>query len=224
MRRATALALAFLCACAARPAAAQTAAAGPGRFEASVGALWMGHQTLGSADANETTPTGGTFGLFKTSSQLTTVTGVDGRFAVRLLPSLEVEAQGSYGAPDLEVAISGDTEGAVDISAVETVQQFTIGGGVAWYLPPLGSRLVPFVTGGLGQLRQMHQERIALETGGYFQIGGGVKYFFVSRPNGFVNAFGARVDVRALIRSDGVAFDEGGHTAPAVGVSAFVRF
>ena len=40
-----------------------------------------------------------------------------------------------YGHPELRVAISGDSEGAAAVTAVDTVQQFTIGGGAVWYLP-----------------------------------------------------------------------------------------
>jgi len=190
----------------------------------SIGSLWIGHQPLGAADANETTPSGGQLKIFTTSSELTTVFGVEGRAAVRVLPSLEVEFEGSYGHPELRVAISGDSEGAAAATAVDTVQQFTIGGGAVWYLPPLTPRLSPFITGGVGQLRQMHQDRISLQTGFYYQVGGGVKYFFFSRPGGFFNAFGVRADARVLVRTNGVAFDDDGHASPAAGVSAFVRF
>ena len=229
MMRTARLALVVAIVCAAGVPAAQAQppqAAGPGRIEAAFGGLWFGRQPLGTADANETTPTGGALKIFATSSELARVFGLEGRVAIRLLSSLEAEVQGSYSEPQLKVAIGSDSEGAPAVTAVETVQQFTIGGGAVWYVPAraLGSRVVPFVTGGVGQLRQMHQDRVLLETGRYFQVGGGVKAFFVSRPRGFVNAVGARVDVRALVRRDGVAFDDRGHASPSVGVSAFVRF
>ena len=35
---------------------------------------------------------------------------------------------------------------------------------------------------------------------------------------------GVRVDVRAFVRSKGVAFDDGAKTSPAAGASLFVRF
>jgi hypothetical protein len=35
---------------------------------------------------------------------------------------------------------------------------------------------------------------------------------------------GLRVDARAVVRTNCVAFDDGGQTSPAVGASAFVRF
>jgi len=63
-----------------------------------------------------------------------------------------------------------------------------------------------------------------LETGRYFQVGGGVKGFLVSRSQGFINGLGVRLDVQALVRRDGVAFDDRGHASPSVGASAFVRF
>jgi len=225
MRRIAAVALATLVVCSMNAGVAHAQpATHPGRVEVSFGSLWIGHQVLGTADANETTPTGGQLEIFTTSSELTTVFGLELRAAIRVLPSLEVEFEGSYGHPELRVAISGDSEGAAAVTAVDTVQQFTIGGGAVWYLPRITPRLVPFVTGGIGQLRQMHQDRISLETGLYYQVGGGVKYFLFSRPSGFFNAFGVRADVRALVRTKGVAFDDGGHASPAAGVSAFVRF
>jgi len=51
-----------------------------------------------------------------------------------------------------------------------------------------------------------------------------VKWLLFARPRGLVNAMGLRVDARAVVRTKGVAFDDGGHASPAVGASAFVRF
>jgi hypothetical protein len=210
-----------------RAAAAQSVpATGPGRIEVSAGALWIAHQALGSTDANETTPAGTSLKTFTTASDLTSVAGFEGRVAVRVLRSLEAEVEASYGTPRLTVAISNDFENAPPVTATEVMQQFTIGAGVVWYLPfrPWTSRLAPFVTAGGGQLRHMHEQRTLLEIGQYYQAGGGVKFLLFSRPHGFVNAIGARVDVRAVVRKKGVAFDDGGHASPAVGASAFVRF
>jgi hypothetical protein len=210
-----------------RPMAAQSVpATGPGRLEVSVGALWVGHQVLGSNDANETTPGGGSLKIFATSSDLASIAGLEGRIAVRLMRSLEAEVEASYGTPGLKITISGDIENAPPLTAIEPVQQFTVGAGVVWYVPfrPWTERLAPFVTAGGGHLRQIHEERTSLETGQYYQVGGGVKYLLFSRPRGFMNAIGARVDVRAVVRRMGVAFDDRAHTSPAFGAAAFVRF
>ena len=209
-----------------RAAAAQSLpATGPGRIEVSVGALRVAHQALGSTDANETTPGGGSLKTFTASSDLASVAGLEGRIAVRLMRSLEAEVEASYGTPQLDVTISNDFENAAPVTAVERVQQFTVGAGVVWYVPrPRTSRLAPFVAAGGGYLRQMHEKRTLLETGQYYQLGGGVKLLLFSRPRGFLNAAGVRLDVRAVVRKDGVAFDDLAHTSPAFGAAAFVRF
>jgi hypothetical protein len=201
-------------------------ATGPGRLEVSLGPLWIGHQTLGSNDATETTPGGSSLKIFGASSDLASVAGLEARIAVRLIRSLEAEVEASYGRPQLKIALSNDIENAPPVTAIEPVEQFTIGAGAVWYVPfrPWTSRLAPFVTAGGGYLRQMHEGRTLLETGRYYQIGGGVKFLLFTRPRGLVNAIGARVDARAVVRTKGVAFDEGGHASPALGASVFVRF
>jgi hypothetical protein len=210
-----------------RPAAAQSApATGPGWLEVSVGGLWVGHQVLGTNDANETTPDGGSLKIFTTSSDLASVAGLEGRIAVRLMRSLEAEVEASYGTPRLKITISSDIENAPAVTAIEPVRQFTVGAGVVWYVPfrSWRERLAPFVTAGGGHLRQIHEERIFVETGQFYQVGGGVKYLLFASPRGFINAIGARVDVRAVVRRMGVAFDDRAHAAPALGAAAFVRF
>jgi len=186
----------------------------------------VGHQALGSSDANETTPGGSTLKIFTAASDLARVAGLEARIAVRLIRSLEAEVEASYGTPRLTVAVSNDIENAPAVTAVERVQQFTVGAGAVWYVPfrTWASRLAPFVTAGGGHLRHMHEDRTFLETGQYYQAGGGVKLLLFSRPRGFLNAIGARVDVRAVVRKEGVAFDDRRHASPAAGASAFVRF
>ena len=220
-------ALAVLCAlgCSSWPAAAQTAEPGP-RFNAGVGVLWNGRQPLGDKAATETTASGGTSTLFSTSSELAGAAGVAGRIGVRLTRSLVAEAEAAYLTPQLRIAISGDAEGAAAVTAAETAQQFTIGGGVLWYLPgrKWSPRLAPFATAGGGYLRQLHEQNTLLETGRYYQFGGGVSALLITGRHFHIKGAGVRADVRALIRSKGVAFDGGSKTSPAAGASVFVRF
>jgi hypothetical protein len=196
------------------------------RFEAGIGSLWIGQQPLGTRAASETTGAGGSTPLFSTSSDLASAAGIDGRIGVRVTRSLVAEADASYLKPQLRVAIGGDLEGAAAVTATETVHQFTIGGGVLWYLPNRAwtRRFAPFAMAGGGYLRQLHDQGTLVDTGRYYQVGGGVTYLLASRGHFHTKGIGARADVRALIRSKGVAFDGGGHTSPAFGVSAFVRF
>lgn len=229
MKRSTVVAIALwiLCVGLGRAAAAQALpAAGPGRLEVSLGGIWIGRLALGSNDANETTPSGGNLKIFTTSTDLGSAAGLEARVSVRLLPSLEAEVEGSYGTPQLKVTISGDIENASGVTATDSVQQFTVGAGVVWYVPfhRAGSHLAPFVFGGAGHLRQVHEERTFVDTGQYYQVGGGVKWPLFARAHGLVNGVGFRVDARAVVRVKGVAFDDRAHVSPAIGASAFVRF
>lgn len=221
-----ALAVVAVFAVSSRDARAQTSEAPiPGRVEASVGVLWAGHQTLGDGAANETTGAGGSMRLFTASSDLAAAGGVDGRVAVRVLRSLEVAMEASYAKPKLNVALSNDIENAPPVVATETMQQLMLGGNVVWYLPSGGrARLAPFATGGGGYLRQVHEDGTLVDTGRYYQFGGGVKYLFFSHPASHLTALGVRVEARAVLRAKGVAFDEKVHASPAFGAALFVRF
>jgi len=194
-----------------------------GRLEVSVGAAWLGSQAFGSSSASETTPSGGSFSLFNTSSELGSAAALDARVVVRIAGTLVVEADATYARPELRATIANDVENAPSITAVERLQQYMIGGGATWYMPRR-DRIVPFVTGGGGYLRQLHDRALLVETGTYFQAGGGVLYLLSSHPGNRLKATGIRADVRAVILKDGVAFDGGRHTTPAVAGSFFARF
>lgn len=215
------LVLVFLASCS-RDGAAQGVLES-GRLEISAGAAWLGSQTFGSASATETTPSGSSFSLFNTSSEVGSAAAFDARVGVRIAGTLVVEADATYARPELRVTIANDVENAPSITAVERLQQYMIGGGATWYV--LGrNRIVPFVAGGGGYLRQLHDRALLVETGTYYQVGGGVLYLLSSHPANRLKASGIRAEVRAVILKGGVAFDGGRHTAPAVAGSFFVRF
>jgi hypothetical protein len=207
----------------ASPASAQSASAAESRFELGIGGLWMGTGSMGSKTATETTGSGAATPLFNTTSELGSAFGVEGRIGVRVFRSLVAEADSSYLKPQLRIATSADTEGAAPVTATETVEQFTIGGGALWYLHQ-SPRIAPFVMAGAGYLRQLHEQGTLVGAGSYYQFGGGVNLLLVPSRRFHTKGLGARVDVRALIRSKGIAFDGGSTTSPAAGVSAFVRF
>src|SRR4029077_1292642 len=100
-------------------------------------------------------------------------------------------------APQIRTQITNDFEGAAPVTATEIIRQFTVGGGVVWYVRPArsASRLAPFATAGVGYLRQLHESGTLVETGHFYQFGGGVKYLFVSRPGSRLKGIGARIDV-----------------------------
>ena len=195
------------------------------RVEIGIGGLWIGRQPLGQRDLTETTAAGTARTLFSLSSELAGGAGFAGRAGVRVTRSFVVEAEGSYIKPQLRIALSGDIEGAAPVTATETIQQFTIGGGVLWYVPVSRTpRVTPFVTAGGGYLSQLHEQDTLVEAGRFYQVGGGISTLLVTGRHFHTKGIGARLDARAVNRSKGVAFDGGSKTSPAAGLSAFVRF
>lgn len=208
------------------PACAQSSQGAPGRVELAIGPLWIGRQALGSSDANETTSTGGPYLLFSTSTELASASGWEGRVGVKVWRSLEAEAFATYARPEIRSQITSDREATTPVTVTERIQQVTFGGGIAWY-PPLGrspSRVAPFVTAGGGYLRQLHQAATLVQTGQFYQVGGGVRFLLASRSRSRLKGFGARVDARAIVRSKGVALDSSRQASPALAASLFVRF
>jgi hypothetical protein len=206
--------------------AASAQATDASRLELGIGLRWIGGQPLGSRTATETTSTGSTSALFSTASELAGAAGIDGRLGVRLSRWLAAEAEASYGKPQLHIATSADAESAAAVTATETIQQFTVGGNVLWRLPgkAWSPRFAPFASAGAGYLRQLHDPGTLVETGRFYQVGGGVNALVVSTRRFHTTGIGVRADVRALVRSRGVAFDKGSQVSPAAGVALFVRF
>jgi hypothetical protein len=204
----------------AAPLGAQDSATA-GALEFAVGPVWMGRATLAGADANETTSSGTPFRLFTTSSTISSMAGLEGRVAYRLMPRLELQGSAGYVAPDLRVAISGDVENAPPTTAAEQIRQFTFAGGVSWYVST-GGALAWFIEAEGGYLRLLHEDRTLAATGRTYSAGFGVKYAFHTSSSG-VKAVGARIDARAVARSRATLFDET-RISPAAAVDLYIRF
>jgi len=211
------------CCASVRPAFAQSGNDG-GRIEISAGGAWVGSLDFGSATAVETTPTLGARPLFTASTTVAPLPIVEGRVGWRFTRSVTAELEGSYGRPELRIALSNDDENAPPVTASERVQQYTVGGALVWHLPVGSPRVSPFATAGAGYLRQLHESGTLAQTGRYYQFGGGLTVLIASRGNAFVKTMGIRLDARALIRTNGIAYDDAARAAPVAGASFFVRF
>jgi hypothetical protein len=207
-------------------AAAQPVSAIPGRLELGAGLSWMGAQPLGSRDANLTTGTGSLLRLFSSTSDLHPVAGFEGRVGVKLTRAIEVEALASYATPQLRTRVSNDTENSAGATVTESVQQYNVGAAVIWYAMArkAGARTHPFVTAGAGYLRQLHEAATLIAAGQTYHVGGGAKVVLASRPRKILKVVGARLDVRAIVRTKGITFDGRRSISPAAGASLFVRF
>lgn len=196
----------------------------PGRYEVSVGTIWIGRAAAGDKDALETTGSGATTPLFHTSSELEHAFGLDVRASVRVINSLEAEVDATYAKPALRTTITGDVKLGGTQTADETITQYTVGGGVVYYLPyGVRPKLKPFVSGGVAYLRQLHEGNTIVSTGQMYRVGGGVKYI-LGTSSGLFRVSGLRLDAQLLARSKGVALDNGTKMSPALSASIFLRF
>jgi hypothetical protein len=209
------------------PGALAQTAVKPGRFELSIGAGWIGRVSLGSQDANEVTGSGSAFRLFGSSTELAPSATLEARFGLRLARSIDVEAAGMYGRPDMRIRIQNDFETSnAPLVASSTIHQFMIGGAGLWYpaRARLGTRTRLFVRGGANFVRQVQGGRILAVDGATYEVGGGAKVLLATRDAAKVKGIGARVDARAVVWSGAVTLDERIHVAPSIAGSLFLRF
>ncbi len=223
-------ALVLVLACAASaPAAAQSVPDRPAhRFEVSVGAAWLSGAQLGSDAAelrrNATPP--GEFPLFTADTAVEGSPAFDGRVAYWLTRSLAVEGGFVMTRPVVETRVSADAEGAEALTLEEDLDQYFVEVGLVLLLDRfrITNRTVPFVSGGVGYLRQLHEGRTLIETGQVYHVGGGLRHPLWSRERGFLRAAGLRVDARAYVLVNGFALDDGPRSHGAVSGAFFVTF
>ncbi len=204
------------------PAAAQSVAATPGgRLELSGGGVLVGGYGLGESVA-ELTPNSGSsgFDLFTTESEVRQAFGAVARIGFAVTPSLVVEGGLRFTRPVYELRASGDAEDAPDTTIKETLSQYVFDGSVVWNFGRAGRRIVPFVYGGAGYLRELHEEDALVEEGVEYHAGGGVKWWFGHGSR----RFGARGDVGISVRDGGFDFDEGARLVPVVSGSLVFAF
>lgn len=214
---------------AAAPAAAQTAGDRPvRRFEATAGALWLNGASLGSGEAvlrANQVPAGG-FTLFETNTRAAAAPGFDARLGYWLTRTIALEAGLVFMQPALRTRITSDAEGAEGLTVEERLDQYFIDASVvvlidAWRF---GERTVPFVSGGAGYLRQLHEGLTLVETGQVYHGGAGLRHWLRRRDRGFVRALGLRVDGRVYVLAEGAQLDDRPRTHAAISGAVFVTF
>ena len=220
-------------------AVAQDAAPRPRSFEVSASALALGGVDFGSQNANLTAndPGNPDFILFATSSQIDTGAGLDARVTFNLSRTFAIEGAFTWTRQTAETAVTSDSEAVPNITLTQDLSTYFVEAATVVHLHGLQfahGRGLPFVFAGGGYLRQLDGESILVDTGTVFDAGGGVKYFFATRPHGLVRAIGVRADGRIYVRSGGLdlSADEGrgtedeGRWRPTWGMAAglVVRF
>jgi hypothetical protein len=165
------------------------------------------------------------FTLFRAESTVDRVPGPDVRAGFAVTRTLMVEASGAYMTPDLTIRISEDAEGAADALARERLEQYTVDVTALFLIPGvnLANRARPYVLGGGGYLRQLHEGRLRLETGRTWHMGGGLHYW-LRGATGRQRPIGARLEARFTRRTRGIDFDERARIYPSASALLFVGF
>jgi hypothetical protein len=215
--RALVLAAALVVICS-LPVAAQPyiGSSGPraGSIEVGGSATWTLGYDAGSRPALETansTQGAAPITLFTTTSEVRPAVGVDGRVGIYLASRVSAEATIQFSRPALETRVSDDFENAAPITAEATFTSYIIGGSLLYHFG--AGRVVPFVSGGAGYLRQLHEDNADVVTGSEFHGGGGVKIWMGAGGR----RFGLRIDAQASSRSKSISFEEKRRVVPSVG-------
>ncbi|MDO8681500.1 MAG: hypothetical protein Q7R30_23530 [Acidobacteriota bacterium] len=196
------------------------------RATVSGGVTWSGSYPVGTRNAILRSSVVGAspppFTLFSAASTVASIAGLEGRVGFAVTRNLVVEIGGAFAKPRVSTAISADPEVAAQVLEGEELQQYAFDAGAVWQLPfRFGRRARPFVSGGGGYLRQLHEGRTLVETGQIYYAGGGVRYW-IRGGSGTRRSLGVRADARATWKKDGIDFDNRTRTFPTV--SAFVFF
>lgn len=198
------------------------------RVEVEVGGGLFGGAGLGTGDANlrANATARQPFRLFTADSRFERAPTVHVRAAVPLTSRFALEGGVTRSRPDIRTSLTADAEGAAPLTSIEQVDQYVFDASLVWMLDALrlGDRLIPFVTGGGGYLRQLHEGRTVIEHGQIYHAGGGVKYWLLTRTSGFVRSTGLRGDARVELVRGGISFEERPRPHAAVSGGLFVGF
>lgn len=228
MSRAAAVAAILLIGPASTAFAQTTGSPGPlrgGRWELSGGPVFATGYDLGSRGA-ELTRNGesnlGPFDLFSSETSIDGAAGIQARVAFFLNPQVSLEGGLRYSKPGVTTQLTEDTENAENTTATEQISQYIFEGAVVYHFTNLtfaGGRGVPFVSGGAGYVRELHQGDELIETGNAITATGGVKIWFGSGQR-----FGIRAEAGLSSRGGGFDFEDGRRTVPLFGGSLIYLF
>jgi hypothetical protein len=198
-----------------------TTAAHAGSFEVGGGVVWTGGYEAGSAAAMESPNSsgGGTpLTLFTSSARVPAVAGVEARAGIYLGARVSAEAAFQFSRPRLVVSLRDDFENAAPQEAVGGLSSYAIAGSLLYHFG--SGRVVPFVSGGGGYLRQLDEDNADVLTGNEVHGGGGVKVWFGRGRSGL----GLRVDAQASSRSKSAAFEQKRRILPVLGAGLVYLF
>jgi hypothetical protein len=186
-----------------------------GSIEVGGGGTFLPGFEMGERTAELTTSAADRFELFTTESRVSGFPGASARVAVYLSSAVSLEGMVRYARPQISVRLDGDAESAAPVTATETASHYVFGGSLVLDLRQAafaGGRAVPFLSGGAGHLRELHEGNQLVETGTEFHATAGLKYWLGSGDR----RFGVRVEAGFSGREKGFDDEEGRRLLPMV--------
>ena len=210
------------------PASAQNIDPPLRRLQVDFGGGLIGGANLGTVDANlrANANTLQSFRVFSSDTRFAPAPSFHVRAGYDFSRRLGVEGGVVLSRPKIESSLTGDIEGAPPLTVDERIDQYFVEASVLFRLDEirLGRSTVPFVAGGAGYLRQLHQGLTVIEQGHLFHLGGGVKHVLTVRNRGLVRSSGLRADARVYLVSSGYSFDDSPKPHMAASGSFFLVF
>ena len=191
------------------PALAQTRPAPGSTREFTVGGLWLGPASFGSASADLLRPDGTPLTVFEAENSLGPGIGLQAGMAFRLTPSVWTEITAGWSRASLRTTITGDVENA-DVEPIRArVMRVSLEASALWYVHPRGSTSW-FVRGGGGWAKELAEGNALAEDAFSATGGAGVRHWWREGRRSKVQRMGLRIEFRADLRSGGITLGGSG--------------
>jgi hypothetical protein len=193
------------------------------RPEIVVGVRVTANVQFDPADANETAFGGQTRTLFKSSSEMEASPGVEAGVRLAVARRLQFESSLTFSRTRLATHITADAE-AGDVTITEPITHYAVRAGLSHRVADwLSGAVSPFIAGGIGYLRQLHDGNVLVEGGPIYYVGGGLDFRFDRAGRGSKFS-GIRVDAGETFFTKGLTLDSTTRAAPAIGAAVIMRF
>jgi hypothetical protein len=187
-----------------------------GSIEFGGGALWSPGFETGSETAQLTTSgQQPPFELFTADGEVSGFPGLHARLGFYISREISIEGGLRFSKPELSYRLSDDAESAPDETAAESISHYVFDGSVVFHFSGASfgnGRGVPFISGGGGYVRELHEGNELVETGNEIHVTGGVKYWLGTGRR----RFGLRAEAGLSSREAGFDSSEGRRTLPIV--------
>jgi hypothetical protein len=184
---------------------------------------WLAGIHFEEVNADETGFGGVTRAVFRSATSFDQVACPEVKVIVGLTRVLDFEGAVAYGRTHLTTRITQDPE-ALNVTISEQVSAYVLEAGVAAHLARWrGRHSAPFVSGGAGYLRQIHDDRTHIEDGPSWYAGGGARIPLKDENARGLKSAALRFELRATILAGGSTLDGGRHILPSVIGGVFFR-